>query len=97
MNYPQQIAVRTYKGSENYAARQFQEDATKMAQHGYFPVSQSWAQGSWGCGAWLIALIACVILIGLLVFVYLLIVKPAGTLTVTYQLQPRPFPQYPTA
>jgi hypothetical protein len=90
MNQPQQIVVRTYQGSQSSASEQFQRDAALMAQHGYAPVAQSWAPGSWGCGAWLLALVLCVVLIGLLVFVYLLIVKPGGTLTVTYQLQPRP-------
>lgn len=33
------------------------------------------------------ALLLCVIVIGILVFIYMLIVKPAGTLTVTYELR----------
>jgi hypothetical protein len=35
-------------------------------------------------------ILLCIVLIGLLVFVYMLIVKPAGTLTVTYQLAQPP-------
>jgi hypothetical protein len=64
-------------------------DAEKLARQGYVPVSQSYAPGRWGCLAFLIALALCVILIGILVFVYMLIVEPDGTLTVTYHLQPQ--------
>jgi hypothetical protein len=49
------------------------------------PAAQSWAGGQWGLGAFLAALVLCVVLLGLLVFLYLLIVKPDGTLTVTYR------------
>jgi hypothetical protein len=80
-----QIIVRTYKGSQLAAAAAFQKDAQKLAAQGYSPVSQNWAQGSWGCGAFLVALLLCVVLVGFIVFVYMLLVKPAGTLTVTYE------------
>jgi len=56
-----------------------------MAAAGYFPTSQVWAPGTYGCGAFLIALLLCVVLIGIIVFVYMLIVKPDGTLSVTYE------------
>lgn len=86
---PQRVTVRTYKaGSLAEAARLFERDAALMAQYGWVPTSQSWAQGSWGCGAWLFALVLCLLLIGLLVFLYLLIVKPEGTLTVAYEFRP---------
>lgn len=80
-----QIIVRTYTGSQSGAAAAFQKDAQRLAEQGYFPVSQNWAQGSWGCGAFIVALLLCLILVGILVFIYMLIVKPAGTLTVTYE------------
>ncbi len=53
-------------------------------------MSQVWAEGSWGCGAFLVALFLCIFLVGILIFVYLIVVKPAGTLTVTYVLQMPP-------
>jgi hypothetical protein len=34
-----------------------------------------------------LALILCVFLIGILIFIYMLIVKPAGTLSVTYRAE----------
>ena len=65
----------------------YRSDSANMAAAGYFPTSQVWAPGAYGCGAFLIALLLCVILIGILVFVYMLIVKPDGTLTVTYEFR----------
>ena len=77
--------VKTYRGKQDAAQEDFLEDAEKLAEQGYFPVSVKWEQGSWGCGSFLVALILCFILIGFLVFLYMLLVKPAGTLTVTYE------------
>jgi hypothetical protein len=81
--------IRVYAGAQQAdALAAFQQEARELAKEGYHPVSQSWAQGQWGCGAWLVALVLCLVLIGLLVFVYMLIVKPAGTLSVTYMRNP---------
>lgn len=79
------VIIRTYTGSQDSATAQFQSDSAKMAAQGYFPTSQSWAPGSYGCGSFILALLLCVIVIGVLVFIYMLLVKPAGTLTVTYE------------
>lgn len=82
-----QIIVRTYRGSQGECAAAFSRDAQHMAEGGYYPVAQSWAPGSWGCGAFLLALVLAIVLVGILIFIYLLVVKPAGTLTVTYAWQ----------
>lgn len=77
--------IRSYTGkTQADAVAEFEEDAAQLARAGYFPTGQSWAQGQWGCGAFLIALLLCVLLIGILIFIYMLVVKPTGTLTVTY-------------
>lgn len=82
------VVVRTYKAKDQAAAaRAFQADATRLAHAGYHPVSQTWAQGSYGCGAFLGALLLAIVLIGILIFIYMLLVKPNGTLTVTYELK----------
>jgi hypothetical protein len=60
-------------------------ELSNYAAKGYFPTSQSYAPGSYGCGAFLAALLLCVILVGILVFIYMLIVKPERVLTVTYE------------
>jgi hypothetical protein len=68
---------------------QFQADAALLAQQGYVPISQVYTPGSWGLGAFIIAVVLLLFLVGILVLLYLLMVKPAGMLTVTYQLQPK--------
>jgi hypothetical protein len=82
-----QVVVKTYKGSESDANIMFHVDAASMAVKGYSPAAQSWAPGNYSCGAFIFALLLCLIFIGILVFIYMLIVKPAGTLTVTYELR----------
>lgn len=84
------VIVRRYKGHQSHASASFQHDAEQLAAQGYYPVSQVWAPGSWGCGAFLLALFLCIILIGIVVFIYMLLVKPDGTLTVTYEYRPQP-------
>ena len=85
------IIIKNYKSSsQSWATAAFQRDATKMSKKGYSPVSQVWTQDAWGCGSFLFALLLCVVAIGIIVFIYMLIVKPSGgTLTVTYQLRSR--------
>jgi len=82
-----QLVTKTYKGSQSDAMRAYQRDSANMAAQGYFPTSQTWAAGSYGCGAFLVALILCFVLIGVLVFIYMIIVKPDGILSVTYELR----------
>ncbi|MBG0795852.1 tetratricopeptide repeat protein [Methylocystis sp. H62] len=79
------IVVKTYTGRESRAIAQFQSEANEMAAVGYFPVSQSWTPGHWGCGSFIVALLLCFLFVGFFVFLYMLIVPPEGTLTVTYQ------------
>jgi hypothetical protein len=77
--------VRVYHGSQQAdAVAAFRRDAENLSLEGYHPVSQSWAAGQWGCGAFVIAIVLMIVLVGFLIFLYLLIVKPEGTLTVTY-------------
>jgi hypothetical protein len=82
-----QVIVRRYIGSQEGAMETYQSDSAKMAAEGYFPTSQVWAPGEYGCGTFLVALLLCVVLVGILIFIYMLIVKPDVTLTVTYELR----------
>lgn len=82
-----QLVVKTYRGTQETAAKQFEWDAAKMAAQGYQPVSQAYLPGTWGAGSFILALLLCVVLIGIVVFVYMLLVKPHGTLSVTYELR----------
>lgn len=78
--------VRSYKGTQTKATAEFQKDAQKMSALGYVPTTQAWAPGTYGCGSFVLAAILCFAIIGIIVFIYMLLVKPPGTLTVTYQL-----------
>lgn len=80
----QETIVKTYHGREWEAAERFREDAATMAAQGYRPISQNYVPGSYGCMSFILALALCFILIRVLVFVYMIIVKPAGSLTVIY-------------
>ena len=51
----------------------------------YYPISSQYQAGEYGCGSFVLALLLCFILIGIIVFIYMLIVKPPGTLTVVYE------------
>ena len=81
------IRIRIYKGSQERAIALYHKDLELMAAQGYFPKSQSWAPGSYGFFDFLVALLLCFLIIGILIFVYMLIVKPDGVLTVTYELR----------
>jgi hypothetical protein len=81
------IVVKFYGGSPSGAARKFQRDARSMAARGYVPVSQSYAQGSWGCAGCLLLLLLAITVVGILLLLLGLIWKPGAGLTVTYQLQ----------
>lgn len=85
MSDKREVIIKTYTGSQNRAIALFQSDSATMAANGFFPTSQSWAPGSYGCGSFIVALLLCFLIIGFLVFIYMLIVKPDGTLTVTYE------------
>lgn len=87
MNNQQQTIIKTYTGDKEWAMAAFQEDVPKMEAKGYRPISQTWAPGSYGCGAFLIALILSFLVVGILVFIYMIIVKPPGTFTVTYEFR----------
>jgi hypothetical protein len=80
--------VKVYEGKTPEAAAQlFQLDAAILEKDGYRPTSQVWIPGSRGCGSFLLAAFLVVLVIGLIVLVYYLMVKPPGRLTVTYELR----------
>lgn len=78
--------VRTYKGStESKARERFEADAAKMVDLGYVPNQIAWTPGEWTTRDFVIAALLCILVIGIVIFLYFLIVKPDGTLTVTYE------------
>jgi hypothetical protein len=84
------IIIKTYKGKQSQTAERFRADAIEMAARGFFPKVQSWAPGQWRGGDFLAAFLLCFFLIGFIALVYMLIVRPDGTLTVTYERQTNP-------
>ena len=77
--------VRTYRAnSQPEAASALRREAHALGLAGYEPTTQSWAQGQWRGDQFLVALALCVIFVGLLIFLYMLVVKPPGTLSVIF-------------
>jgi len=82
------VLIRSYRAKDQAAAAaNFRDEAAILAQFGYSPTSQSWAAGQWGCGAFGLAALLAILIVGLLLLLFLVIVKPEGTLTVTYERQ----------
>lgn len=79
--------IKIYPGNQTQAMLAFQADSAMMATQGYAPTSQTWVAGSHGCGTFLVALVLCVIGVGIFIFFYLLMVPPPGNLSVTYELR----------
>lgn len=78
--------VRTYRGHrQSEAIASYVKDAETLAQRGYAPASQSWGDGQWDGGSFLIALILSLFGIGLIMLAYMAIIRPDGTLCVTYR------------
>jgi hypothetical protein len=86
----EQIIVKTYIGSQAQATMSFQADAMRMAAQGYFPVFQSWVPGRWRPRAFIAAVLLCLLIVGVPALIYMLIVTPEGTLTVTYGFRGAP-------
>ncbi len=83
----QPTVVRRYSGDQAMATRLYEADAARLGRIGYRPTTVQWTPGQYSAAAFLVALILCVLLIGILIFVYMLIVKPPGSLSVTYRLE----------
>jgi hypothetical protein len=79
--------IKKYKGNIVSARELFMRDSNWKAKKGYYPISENWVAGSHSFGSFLIALLLCFVFIGFVILVYLLVIKPPGTLTVTYTLQ----------
>ena len=82
------VLTRVYRGSPTAAGLAFQRDAAALAASGYAPAGQQYVPGSWGGRAFALGVLLILALgLGLLVLGYLIVVKPAGQLTVWYQLR----------
>jgi len=79
--------VKKYRGDVAKARERYLKDAEKKLEEGYYPTSESYIEGKYGTGAFIIALLLCFLVIGILIFIYMLIIKPEGALVVTYELR----------
>jgi hypothetical protein len=80
------VLTRTYRGKPNEVEVLRAADAEALAGRRYFPSTQSYLEGQWGRGAWFGAVILLFVLgLGLPVLLYMVAVKPAGSLIVNYE------------
>ncbi|MBY0429328.1 MAG: hypothetical protein K2Q32_08930 [Alphaproteobacteria bacterium] len=80
------IIIKNYTGTPDDVGGIYQADAIKMAAQGYSPAMQSWIPSNWKTSQFLLALLLCLIIVGTIILVYMLIIKPShGTLCVTYK------------
>lgn len=84
---PKKAVVKYFSGYQLQIAEIFQNDATEMSRQGYKPVSQCWLPGSYDGGLFILALILCVVGIGVLILIYMLATRPRGILIATYELR----------
>lgn len=77
--------IKTYEGRQSEATDDFMRHAKRLAEDGYVATSQSYAPGSYSGAAYFLAVFLCIFGIGFLILGYMLIVKPKGVLTVTYE------------
>ena len=79
------VFTRTYLGKPSEIEVRRTADAAQLAGRGYYPISSDYLYGEWGGWAWAIALLLVpAVGLGLLIILYMLAVKPSGTLTVNY-------------
>jgi hypothetical protein len=78
------VMTRTYRGTPDEVEVLRSAEADVLARQGYVQSSQSYVEGRWNFGSYLAALLLCFVVVGFLILVYMLVMKPAGTLTVTY-------------
>lgn len=83
----ERFVIRTYRGHDQAAAvRAYVTDAANLAARGYEPVGQSWGDGQWDGVLFVIAVVLSLFGVGLIVLAYMAVMRPDGTLLVTYRL-----------
>lgn len=84
----QPFLIRVYTGTQAQATASFQMDAIQLGSMGYVPTTQTWVPGNWTPGQYIAALALCLLFfVGVLLLIYMVMVKPKGSLNVTYALQ----------
>ena len=79
------VILRTYGAARpSDAIVWYQRDLYHLVEHGYLPSTQSWIPGQWSGWAFLATILLMPIYVGFIILVYLLIVRPHGTMVATY-------------
>ncbi len=78
--------MMTYKGSAADALASFRAESMEMAEEGYYPISQCWLPGEYSYWLVALAMLLCLITIGIVFVLWMLLAKPRGTLVVNYEL-----------
>lgn len=54
--------MKTYTGSEATAIVAFERESSPLKSKGYYPISQSYQPRQWGVGAFIFAVLLCLVL-----------------------------------
>ncbi|HYO43057.1 MAG TPA: hypothetical protein VES19_07660 [Candidatus Limnocylindrales bacterium] len=81
------VLVRVYPGYHEDAARLLVADADTLAERGYALVGQSYAEGRYGQGLVLLAVVLVLAGIGIVMLAYMAAVRPPGSLAATFELR----------
>jgi hypothetical protein len=86
LNFVGPVVVRNYRAKNMTEASAMLAAEAQIAYAAHYTItSQAWEPGSWDTRAFVVALLTTLFFgLGLLLLAYLLIVKPDGTLAVTF-------------
>jgi hypothetical protein len=79
------VLTRKYVGDQLHAIEYSEVDAAFLAKEGYYPRFQTWTEGPSRWGLFTLALLSSIVFIGLLIFIYMLLTRPPGSLNTTYE------------
>lgn len=96
--YGEEVILRTYWAHRPAdAIRWYQRDLDDLVDHGYLPAGHTWAPGEWTFGHFLVGILLAPFGIGVIVLLYLAILRPAGILTAAFVLRDLVRPSSPPA
>lgn len=88
--YGEEVILRTYWAQRPAdAIRWYQRDLDDLVDHGYLPTGHSWAPGEWTFAPFLVGILLAPLGIGVVLLIYLAVLRPDGTLTATFVLRDR--------
>ena len=80
-----EVMVRTYAGDNQWRASQlYAEDAPRLAEEGWIPVTQAWVADDWPMSAYVASALLVIVGIGIALLIVFAFYKPVRTLMVTY-------------